>query len=129
MSIRPQRSSSQEKKSPFQVVHFDPSDIAQKQAEGAKAHLAAEGAKDTSSSSAAAVAGGGAGSADLMSKEGFYRRSVWASNSNKTGLTTDDIQRISKALDEAAKKHPGDTIHALMTGNGSPYQNIQGRVM
>ena len=35
-------------------------------------------------------------------------------------------------LDAAAtrKAHPaGDTIHTLMTGNGSPYQNIQARIM
>jgi hypothetical protein len=115
-------------------VRFDPNEVAQRQAEGAKAHLAAETAREASSSSSSssastAGAGGGETSSDLKNKDGFYRRSIWASNSNTTGLTAADIQRISTALDEASKKHPGDSIHALMTGNGSPYQNIQGRVM
>lgn len=51
------------------------------------------------------------------------------SNSNKTGLTRDDMKRISGALDAAARAHKGDTIHTLFTSNGSPYQNIQGRIM
>jgi len=48
---------------------------------------------------------------------------------SETGLTADDARRISTALKKRAGELPGHSIHALMTGNGSPYQNIQGRIM
>jgi hypothetical protein len=51
------------------------------------------------------------------------------SRSSETGLTEADKQRISAALKKRAAELPGDSVHALMTGNGSPYQNIQGRIM
>ncbi|KIY92051.1 hypothetical protein MNEG_15912 [Monoraphidium neglectum] len=51
------------------------------------------------------------------------------SNSNKTALTRSDMKRIGGALQAAARRHGGDTIHTLFTSNGSPYQNIQGRIM
>uniref|UniRef100_A0A383WBI5 Hydroxyproline O-arabinosyltransferase-like domain-containing protein n=1 Tax=Tetradesmus obliquus TaxID=3088 RepID=A0A383WBI5_TETOB len=55
--------------------------------------------------------------------------SIMFSRSSTTGLTEADKQRISAALKKRAAELPGDSIHALMTGNGSPYQNIQGRIM
>jgi hypothetical protein len=55
--------------------------------------------------------------------------SIMFSRSSQTGLTEADKQRISAALQKRAAELPGDSIHALMTGNGSPYQNIQGRIM
>jgi hypothetical protein len=56
-------------------------------------------------------------------------RSSSFSSSNKTGLTRDDMRRVSAALEKAGRRHKGDTIHTLFTSNGSPYQNIQGRIM
>ncbi|KAF8072854.1 HPAT1 [Scenedesmus sp. PABB004] len=55
--------------------------------------------------------------------------SVMWSASNATGLTPADAARISAALTKRAAELPGDSVHALMTGNGSPYQNIQARIM
>jgi hypothetical protein len=81
----------------------------------------ASGRSGTSSSSSS---GGGGGSG----RSGAERTSKY-SNSNKTGLTPADAARIAEALKSAARRHKGDTIHTLFTSNGSPYQNIQGRIM
>jgi hypothetical protein len=83
------------------------------------------GAPPISSSGGAPVGGGGAsgGSGGRIIRTSQY------SNSNKTGLTRAGKLRVSAAMAKAARRHPGDTIHTLMTSNGSPYQNIQGRIM
>ena len=52
-----------------------------------------------------------------------------SSSSSKTGLSRADAARVARALEAAARRHGGDTIHTLFTSNGSPYQNIQGRIM
>jgi hypothetical protein len=51
------------------------------------------------------------------------------STSSVTGVTQAEAQQITKALQQRAAALPGGSIHALMTGNGSPYQNIQARIM
>jgi hypothetical protein len=78
------------------------------------------GSSSSGSSTGAGLAGG---------ERIFFKASIAFSNNNNTKLTPEEVKEMSRSLDEAAKKHPGDTIHALMTGNGSPYQNIQGRIM
>lgn len=57
------------------------------------------------------------------------RTSFLASTSSATGLSRADAERISQVLKARAAQLPGDSIHAIMTGNGSPYQNIQSRIM
>jgi hypothetical protein len=51
------------------------------------------------------------------------------STSSVTGITKAEAQRITAAIKKRAAALPGNSIHALMTGNGSPYQNIQARIM
>ncbi|GBF92072.1 hypothetical protein Rsub_04419 [Raphidocelis subcapitata] len=88
---------------------------------GSGAASSSGGGGGASSSGAAAGGGGGGGG-------GVVRTSHY-SNSNRTGLARADAARIGEALKAAARRHKGDTIHTLFTSNGSPYQNIQGRIM
>ena len=37
--------------------------------------------------------------------------------------------RVPPAVDKHMRSLAGDTVHVLYTSNGSPYQNIQGRIM
>lgn len=37
--------------------------------------------------------------------------------------------KLSRQLDKHLRSLPGDTVHILYTSNGSPYQNMQGRLM
>jgi hypothetical protein len=83
------------------------------------------GSQTTAAAAAAAAAATAAGAANPTAAA----RSFASSSSSKTGLTRADAARVAKALADAAAKHAGDTIHTLMTSNGSPYQNIQGRIM
>lgn len=51
------------------------------------------------------------------------------STSSVTGVTKAEAEHITAAIKKRAASLPGNSIHALMTGNGSPYQNIQARIM
>jgi hypothetical protein len=90
----------------------------------------------SSSTSSDGSTGGGTSSSSSSSTNShrFFQGSgtsssfLYSSNS-ETRLTADDARRISAVLKKRAEQLPGDSIHALMTGNGSPYQNIQGRIM
>jgi hypothetical protein len=57
------------------------------------------------------------------------RSSFMYSTSSVTGVTKAEAARITAALKKRAAALPGNSIHCLMTGNGSPYQNIQARIM
>jgi hypothetical protein len=82
----------------------------------------------SSSSSSIAASSSQKGQARFIRGSG-QRSSFLYSTSSATGLTAADAQRISKVLKQRASELPGDSIHALLTGNGSPYQNIQSRIM
>lgn len=60
---------------------------------------------------------------------GSVSESFLHSTSSATGLTKADAERISNVLKKRAAQLPGNSIHVLLTGNGSPYQNIQSRIM
>jgi hypothetical protein len=51
------------------------------------------------------------------------------STSNVTRVTKAEAERITAAIKKRAATLPGNSVHAFMTGNGSPYQNIQARIM
>lgn len=57
------------------------------------------------------------------------KSSFMYSTSSVTDVTKAEAERITAALKLRAASLPGNSIHALMTGNGSPYQNIQARIM
>lgn len=80
-------------------------------------------------SSSSASSGGSSNEQPRFFKGSGKQTSLMYSNSNITSLTAADKQRISLTLSKRAADLPGDSVHALMTGNGSPYQNIQGRIM
>ena len=81
------------------------------------------------SSTAAGSKGSNAGAQAQFIKGSGPRSSFMYSTSSVTGLTKADTERITAAVRLRAASLPGNSIHALMTGNGSPYQNIQARIM
>jgi hypothetical protein len=55
--------------------------------------------------------------------------SLLFSQSSTTNVGQAEATRIAAILAARAAQLPGNSVHVLMTGNGSPYQNIQSRIM
>lgn len=91
-----------------------------------------EGSSSTAASTAAAV--GSQASSSRGPRAEFIKgtgtgSSFMYSTSSVTGVTKAEAASITAALKKRAGALPGNSIHCLMTGNGSPYQNIQARIM